>query len=436
MVNRVLREKMVDLEATELAVREMGQRIGGELLERIMNCQTAIPRIDVKCGAGHLARFKGWRKKRIVTVVGTVKLERGYYYCGKCAEGVMPEDTAIDVQGTSFSPGVRRMMGLVGAKEAFDEGRRDLEELSGVKVSTKALERASEAMGADIESIGQLECELAMKDKLDWLKPEEQINRMYIAIDGTGVPVVPAETRGRKGKQPDGRSKTREAKLGCVFTQTGYDKDGRPIRDPHSTTYVGAIEETENFGRRIYAEAVRRGIRDAKEMIVIGDAAPWIWTVAAKHFPDAIQIVDLYHALEHLSEAGKAAYGTLNPKSAQWIAAHREELKKGDIEAVIRSLKRLRPSDSQAKKIIRKAIGYFTKNRDRMRYDEFRKRGLFVGSGVVEAGCKTVMGRRLKQSGMRWTVRGANSIIALRCCQMSGRWEDYWERRLGNNQNN
>jgi hypothetical protein len=435
MVNRVMREKEVDLEATEKAVREMGQRVGRELLDRILNCRVGSPRTDVKCGAGHPARFKGWRAKQLVTVVGTVKLKRGYYYCGKCGEGVTPEDGGLDVEGTSFSPGVRRMMGLVGAKEAFDEGRRDLEELGGVKVSTKALERASEAIGADIESITQSECEMAMMDKLKWLKPEEQIRRMYVAIDGTGVPVVPAETKGRKGKQPDGSSKTREAKLGCVFTQTSCDKEGRPERDPHSTTYVGAVETTEKFGRRIYAEAVRRGTRDAKEVVLIGDAATWIWNVAAKHFPGAIQIVDLYHALEHLSDAGKAAYGMFNPKRSQWIAAHREELKRGDIEAVVKSLTRLRPADSEAKKVIRKAIGYFTRNRDRMRYDKFRKRGLFVGSGVVEAGCKTVMGRRLKQSGMRWTVRGANSIIALRCCQMSGRWEDYWERRYANTRN-
>jgi hypothetical protein len=429
MVNRVMREARIDLEATEQAVREMGQRVGREMLERLMNGRLGRAGTEVVCDAGHWARFKGWRKKRLVTVVGTVKLERAYHYCGRCGVGVMPQDKALDVEGTSFSPGVRRMMGLVGAKEAFDEGRRDLEELSGVKVSTKAVERASEAMGTDIESIAQLERELAMRDKLSWLKPERQINRMYIAIDGTGVAVVAVETKGRKGKQPDGGSKTREAKLGCVFTQTGFDKEGRPVRDPESTTYVGAIETTEEFGRRIYAEAVRRGLREAEEVIVIGDAAAWIWNIAAKHFCGATQIVDLYHALEHLSEGGKAAYGMSNPKGGQWVAAHREELRRADIEAIVKSLKRLRPSGSEPKEVIRKTIEYFTRNRDRMRYEEFRKRGLFVGSGVVEAGCKTVMGRRLKQSGMKWTVRGANSIIALRCSQMSGRWEDYWERR-------
>jgi Uncharacterised protein family (UPF0236) len=433
MVNRVFRGKGqeggMDLEATEQAVRQMGQRVGGGLLETMLNGVRSTPRPDVVCKQGHRARFTGLRSKRLVTVVGTVKLERGYYHCSQCGEGVIPEDVELDVQGTSFSPGVRRMMARVGAKEAFDEARQDLEELSGVKVSTKALERTSEAIGADIEATGQRECELAMCEKLEWLKVEREINRMYIAIDGTGVPVVPRDTEGRRGKDLEGKAKTREAKLGCVFTQTGVDEEGRPVRDPESTTYVGAIETTEDFGRRIYTEAIRRGLREAKEVVVIGDGAPWIWNLAAKHFWGAIEIVDLYHALEHLANASKAAYGALNPKSKQWLCAHRDDLKRGNIDAVVRSLKRLRPSGSEETEVVRKTIEYFKKNRERMRYDVFRKLGIFVGSGVVEAGCKTVMGRRLKQSGMRWTVRGANSIIALRCCQMSRRWECYWEAR-------
>jgi hypothetical protein len=207
------------------------------------------------------------------------------------------------------------------------------------------------------------------------------------------------------------------------------DKEGKPVRDPHSTTYVGAIELAEEFGRRIYTEAVRRGVREAIEVVVMGDGALWIWNIAEKHFWGAIQIVDQYHALEHLAGAGKAVFGLLNPKSKQWFDAHRGELKNGDIKAVIRSLKRLRPSGAEEKEQIQREIDYFDRNRERMRYAEFRRRGLFTGTGVMEAGCKTLIGSRCKQSGMRWTVRGANSIIALRCCQMSGRWESYWEAR-------
>jgi hypothetical protein len=288
-------------------------------LEKLLNAGGGIERTSVVCSQGHGARFIDFRGKDVVTVVGTVKLERGYYYCAQCGEGVIPEDRELDIEDTSFSPGVRRMMGLVGAKEAFEEGRRDLQELSGVRVSTKSLERAAEAIGAAIEATVQQECELAMLDKLVWLKPGGQINRMYIEMDGTGVPVVPRETEGRKGRAPDGKAKTREAKLGCVFTQTGVDKKGKPVRDPDSTTYVGAIEGVEEFGRRIYIEALRRGVREAIEVIVMGDGAPWIWNLAEKHFWGATQIVDLYHALEHLAGAGKAALWAVQPEEQTMV---------------------------------------------------------------------------------------------------------------------
>jgi len=250
---------------------------------------------------------------------------------------------------------------------------------------------------------------------------------LYIAIDGTGVPVVPRETEGRRGKDGTGKAKTREAKIGCVFTQTRQDEKGYPIRDEDSTTYVGAIEMAEAFGPRIYAEAVRRGLRQAQKVVVLGDGAPWIWEIAAQHFPGATEIVDLYHARQHLADLGKAVYGPTSAESKSWATARSEQLDDGDVEAVITSMRRLRPRQPKVRKAVRKAIKYFQTNKERMRYAKFRHEGLFVGSGVVEAGCKIIIGLRLKQSGMRWTVDHANAIIALRCCQLSGRWEEFWE---------
>jgi hypothetical protein len=241
--------------------------------------------------------------------------------------------------------------------------------------------------------------------------------------------VVPRETEGRRGKETTGKAKTREAKVGCVFTQTKQDEQGYPIRDEDSTTYVGAIETAEAFGPRIYAEAVRRGLRQAQKVVVLGDGGPWIWGIAAQYFPWAIEIVDLYHAREHLTNLGKVVYGPTAPQAKPWAATRSEQLDEGDVEAVITSMKRLRPRLQNVREEVRKAIDYFQTNKERMRYAKFRSQGFFVGSGVVEAGCKTVIRLRLKQSGMRWTVDHANAIIALRCCQLSGRWEEFWEQR-------
>jgi len=293
-------------------------------------------------------------------------------------------------------------------------------------VTTKAVERVAEALGAEVEAVARTEREAALAGKVIPLKP---VPKLYIAIDATGVPMVPHETEGRPGKDETGKAKTREAKLGCVFTQTHLDEKGRPLRDEASTTYVGAIETAEAFGPRLYAEAVRRGVQRAAQVIVLGDGAVWIWRIAEEHFPGAIQIVDLYHAREHVADLGKSLYGRGSAEAKNWAAARCQTLDTGDVEGVVAALGRLRPRQAEGQEAVRKAMGYFETNANRMRYARFRSQGLFVGSGVVEAGCKTIIGLRLKQSGMRWTVKGANAIIALRCADLSGRWEEFWEAR-------
>jgi len=417
----------LDLEALELALRSSMHQIGGVLLEKLLNSDGGSYRgTKIPCGQGHGAEFVEYRGKEVLTVLSRVAVQRAYYYCPVCAGGVIPKDQELDIVGTCFSPGVRRLMGHVGGKDSFAAGRKDLEELAGIMVKTKSLERVSEVLGGQIESSSQQERELALRGKVLSFPP---VPLLYLALDGTGVPMVSRETEGRKGKDSTGKAKTREAKLGCVFTQTKVDEEGYPVRDAESTSYVGAIETAEEFGCRIYAEAVRRGVTRAAKVIVLGDGAPWIWGIAEEHFPGAIQTVDLYHAREHLVSLAKIAYEVDSVRWKQWLAARVQQLDAGEIESLVISLRRLRSQGGTVRDPTDKAIDYFQTNRQRMRYADFRRQGLFVGSGVIEAGCKTIIGQRLKRSGMHWTVRGANAIIALRCCRMSGRWEEFWENR-------
>lgn len=416
------------MEATELAIRHSIHQVGGVFLEKLINADGGGHQgARIPCGAGHQAGHIDYRIKDVTTVLSPVEIKRAYYYCADCQKGMIPKDQDLDIVGTSFSPGIRRMMARVGGKESFDEGRQDLEELAGVVVTSKEVERVSEGIGGQIEMTAMREREQAMAGNVVPLLP--LVPKLYIAIDGTGVPVVPSETQGRKGKDETGVAKTREAKLGCVFTQTTLDEEGFPVRDENSTTYVGAIETVEEFGPRIYAEAVRRGLDRAEKVILLGDGAVWIRGIAEDHFPGAVQIVDLYHALEHLAGLAKIVYGPTGFQMTRWIKTQSEELKEGDVEKVIAAMGRLKPPNQCIEDAIKKTMGYFEINRERMRYADFRNQGLFVGSGVIEAGCKTIVGQRLKQSGMRWTVRGANAIIALRCYQISGRWEEFWENR-------
>ena len=238
------RQGQPDLEAGELAVRANAPS-RGRLLEQLLGADRGGQEARIDCGQGHEAQFKGYRHKQLSTVLGAVRCT-GLLNCADCGGGVVPKDGDLDLASTSFSPGVRRMMGRVGAKEPF---------LAGVAVSTKAVERVSE-IGDDVQSVSEREREQAFSEKIvPFASPPAPT--MYVASI-TGVPVRPAEVEGRVGKG-GGAAKTREAKLGCVFAQTRCDEQGRALRDPDSTTYVGAIEEAAAFGARIYTEAARRG---------------------------------------------------------------------------------------------------------------------------------------------------------------------------------
>lgn len=252
---------------------------------------------------------------------------------------------------------------------------------------------------------------------------------IYIEMDGAGVPVVAAEGAGRAGKIAGQPARTREVKLGCVFTQTRVDEQGRPVRDEASTSYVAAIETAEDFGLRLYTEAWNRGWSRAAKKVVLGDGAVWIWNLADQHFANAIRIVDLYHARQHLWELAAPLFGGDPRGRKRWAKRLEHKLDQGKVETVVKTLREFPPPNAELAHLLNNEAEYFERNAERMRYPQFRAQGLFIGSGVVEAGCKTVVGARLKQSGMFWTVRGANAILALRCNRLSGKFADYWESR-------
>jgi hypothetical protein len=214
-----------------------------------------------------------------------------------------------------------------------------------------------------------------------------------------------------------------------VFTQTTWADEGHAIRDPDSTTYVGAIESSEEFGKRIYLEAWKRGWSRAETKVFMGDGSEWIWTIANLHFPGAIQIVDLFHACQHLWDLARKLCPNQEAEQRRWMMIHQDLLDGGKIEDLVSALRTIHSPNPELADKVRIEAGYFENNKEQMRYPKFRDQHLFVGTGVIEAGCKALIGSRCKQSGMFWTVRGANSILALRCCQFNGRFEDYWEAR-------
>lgn len=353
-----------------------------------------------------------------------MRLERAYYHCEACHTGICPRDRALGLQDTSLSAATTRMVARVASMVSFAEASELMQELAGVPVDPKRVERTAEALGREIA-----EDERLVVESEPPIAPT-----LYLGLDGTGVPMRASETMGRKGKEPNGSAKTREVKLVTIWSAEGKDKEGVPTRDHGSVSYSAAIESAAScdtddtpspFAQRADREACRRGFGRATRRVVLGDGAPWIWNLTEELFPRAIQIVDIFHAKGHLWDVAKAIYGAGNDVGEQWAKQRRDELDEGKIGAILTALRAHAATNDEA----RKCLAYIIRNRNRMRYPKFRAQGLCVSTGVVEAGCRVVVGTRLKRAGMHWTVAGADAIIALRCCKLSGRFEDFWQRR-------
>jgi len=398
----------------ELAIRTAMSALGARLLEGLLATDPGHrgPRVD--CGAGHQASFVAYRGKQIDTVLGPVRLRRAWYHCSDCQAGNAPRDEQLGVAGASLSPGLRTMTARAGAAVPFAQAAGLLAELAGVSLTTKRVERAAEADGITAAAASSAQAKAILTGRVTPLPPPAPTpDMLYLAVDGTGVPMRASETIGRAGKYEDGRARTREVKLAALFTQTRLDADGRPIRDPDSTSYLATLDPVETFADLLQAEARRRGAEHIRQLVVLGDGARWIWNLADARFPAATQIVDLYHAREHLHAlADHLAFITPDPDT--WLTDRLTDLDNGDIEAIMHAA-RSYPLVGVKATECDKDLAYFETNAHRMRYAHYHKLGMFIGSGVVEAGCKAVIGQRLKLSGMRWTTRGATGITTLRC---------------------
>ena len=423
-VERLIGDGALDFEAVETAARRAALGIMGRAVARHLNADRSdCGGATLPCRCGRPARYAGRRAKTFVTALGPRTLERAWYHCERCNSGFRPRDRGLGLEGTSLSPTALRMTGLAAARVSFAESSELLRELAALDVDAKLAERSAEALGREIA-----------EDECRAIEPEPSRARtLYLGLDGTGVPVRKEETEGRAGKQPDGSAKTREAKIAVVWSADTRGKDGRPARDPDSATYNAAIEtiagrdtdpDPSPFAGRVLREAERRRFRNAQRRAVLGDGAPWIWNWADEHAPGAVQIVDIFHAKGRLFDVAKAIYGARTDLADQWGKQRRDKLDRGRLDDILAALRGHAESCADA----RKCIDYINNNRTRMQYPKFRAMGLCVATGVVEGGCKNIVGSRLKRGGMHWTVDGANAIIALRCAILSNRFDDFWER--------
>jgi hypothetical protein len=400
----------------ELGLREALQRDGRQALEELFNdsswrVEGDRTRPGEKCYAA--------RSTTVDTLFGPLCLRRNYYTDGQ-GRGRAPLDEALGIV-EGCTPALARLICRAGAVEHFEAAAESLHEYSGLTINGRRIQRMVHRLGPQMAQWPRPNPPLCPP-------PPDQV--FYVEGDGTGIPVRPEETEGRKGKQEDQSAKTREVKLGCVFTQTKEDEEGKPIRDPDSTSYVATLEPAVEFGALLRAEAFRRGLALAKVIVFLGDGAAWVWELARVNFPMAVFILDFFHAAEHLELLAEALFGektdTAKTQWEQWAKVLKEQ--PDGLEIVLREARQTLPRRGKRREAALKQIAYFESNTHRMRYAEYQARGLFIGSGVIEAGCKTVIGQRLKQSGMFWGVTGAQNVLDIRSLLENRQFGPFWEQ--------
>jgi hypothetical protein len=411
----------VDVQSLEVLVRTALFKPAAALVGFLL--QTAAERID----AGYQPKPGEQRKSRepvtVDCIFGSFVLERDYYYHAGKARGHYPADAGLGIEAGK-TPALLRLVCLEGADEAsYQKAEEHLRETGGINVSARQIQRTVQHVGTAAQ---QWQERRAIKP----LPECQPVPIFYVSADATGLPMRKEELEGRKGKQPDGSAKTRSVYLGCECNEHHRDDKGHPLRDYESTSYVSAINGIDQFGPMLRQEAIRRNMGQAGKTVLLIDGAVGLEKMGQLNFPEAIQIVDFWHGADH---AGKVVEALLGSKEHPLYSKQRSRFVRrllgNGVDNLI-SETRQQCTGKANEQAVEDQLAYFVHNSPRMKYRTFRRQGLFIGSGVVEAGCKTVIGSRCKQSGMFWGRPGAENVLALRCIAASRRLDAFWKDRL------
>jgi hypothetical protein len=389
----------------EQVAEQVSQAAGAAVVEALVPTvagRASYEGVSRACECGGRARFMNYRRRGIGTLYGVVPVSRAYYHCSRCHRGQLPWDQAQGLDGRLWTPRVKSLLTQLAVHLSFQETVDLLAETLGFVMEDSSADEVVREVGQRLR--GQERALMREYEGGDLaLQVAGAPPRLYISMDGTSAHI-------------DGG--WHEVKAGVVYQ--GRRGDGG-VDEACELTYVAAQESSEDFGSRLYLLAAQAGVEQAQERVVIGDGAEWIWQVARHHYPGARQIVDYWHACEHVHDLARSYYGEGSKAGQRWAREHCRALKEKGPVKLLRALSRMRPRTPEQAEAVRRERGYFRRNRHRMQYRQFRGAGLMIGSGPVEAACKVVVGQRLKRAGMRWSAAGADSVLAARAALLSGK---------------
>ena len=393
----------------EHGLRETSQGMCRDVLQWLL----ALPGLQVPGDSPQKGERRVSGQQRIAhSLFGDIPLVRNYYHHPQSGHGRFPLDDALGLID-GYTPGVAALIGRCAAEHPFGRAEESFEAYTGLTVQARQFQRLVAHIGPLAERFLRASSPSGEK------KPP----RAYVAVDGTGAPLRHEELKGRKGRQADGTAQTHEIKVGAIFTQ--HPADGqKPWRDLDSNTYVATTQRSKAFGQMMRTEFIRRFGEPPAEIAFLGDGAAWVWEVQRVFFPMALGIVDFYHAAEHVTQVVDLVEDHRTPSGRKRRRRWVKLLLRGRLDAFLGQAQAAFPPAKAAAG--QKALEYFEKNRERMRYDYFREKGYFIGSGVVEAACKTIVAQRMKGSGMHWSQQGLSHVLSIRTAILSRRYDEFW----------
>lgn len=393
-----------DFGKLEQMVMAMMMSFGKGLLQRIVDSGVnGSQGSSIPCKCDNSMKFVQHRPRDIHSLFGWMKIKRAYYHCPDCGTGLAPYDKSSGLGSEQLSPGLAKACCLLAVDDSFAQTSRKLEELFGQKVSERTVERVVHQVGSVVLTRQDEELNSFLTDRR---MPQAEANpqRLYVAADGTTA------------HETDG---WHEVKVGSIYWKDErFERVGR---------YVGRFDDSKIFGWHLWMEATRCGLREAKEVVFLGDGAGWIRNERRKHFGRSTFIIDWYHALEHIWDCGKVLFGEGSEATEKWVKKRESWLWDGQTRKLLNDLQKQRKQHRGRKREeLSKLHKYIQDNEQEMRYDVFRAEGYDIGSGAVEGACKHVVGKRLKQSGMIWSRAGSSATLALRITWLNKRWYELW----------
>ena len=397
--------KCQSITEAEDAVTEMARSLASAMMQTLasnLDGRSEHEGAYAPCDCGKRARYRGLRRKDLLTIHGVVRVERGYYYCDHCRNTYFPWDSRQGLSSRMWTPRVKELVASLCAALPYEQSSKLLMRISGLSIEESCAEQIVADVGGALRR-EEAEAIISAVDTGETKASTCNPKRLYIAMDAAKAHI-------------DGE--WHDVKVGVIYE--GIRPDGQITDTVHNPRYIAAQERSEDFGRRLYTKSFECGYENAVECVVLGDGAGWIWNEANNHLRCAIKIIDYYHACEHIYELARVLYGEGDKKGFRWAKSHCHKLRKEGPKSFITAIRRRKARNEQQSEALRLQLGYFTKYRKYMRYPSYEARGMMIGSGPVESACKIVVGQRLKQAGMRWTGEGSNSVLAVRSALLSG----------------